>query len=176
MTKGCLGALESARVEGTEAEEEEKRGEDEEAEEDRRPSRRKPEKWGPDAASITLSDQLIDVVSNGALSLSRISATFRALSLSLGVSSRWIGVGASKFWVFKDQKQTPIVAITTPTVLLHKFTATLPLVPSPMSSVSSFLYPLFYFSFYPTLFDVILFLLLIIFISLPLFIRALSTE
>ena len=44
MTKGCLGALESARVEGIEAEEEEKRGEDEEAEEDRRPSRRKPEK------------------------------------------------------------------------------------------------------------------------------------
>ena len=54
MTKGSLGALASAKAEEGEAEER-WTGEEEEDDggEERRPSRRRPEKWGPDAASIT---------------------------------------------------------------------------------------------------------------------------
>lgn len=48
MTKGCLVALGSAGFEAAEAGEEDDAGGDE-----RRPSSRSPEKWGPDAASIT---------------------------------------------------------------------------------------------------------------------------
>jgi hypothetical protein len=57
MTNGCLGALESAaKAEKAEAEDEERCAGEEVAEaggDDRRPSRRRPEKWGPEAASIT---------------------------------------------------------------------------------------------------------------------------
>lgn len=49
MTKGCLVALGSARFEVAEAGEED----DAEGGDERRPSSRSPEKWGPDAASIT---------------------------------------------------------------------------------------------------------------------------
>lgn len=70
MTKGRLGELESA---GVEEEGEEKAGivneRREEGEVERRPpSSRRPEKWGPDAASIAIS---IGVISSGiSLSLS----------------------------------------------------------------------------------------------------------
>lgn len=55
MTKGCRGALESAKAEEAEAEErcEGEKEDDDGGGEERRPSRRRPEKWGPDAASIT---------------------------------------------------------------------------------------------------------------------------
>lgn len=49
MTKGCLGRESEPRVESGAGEE--VFGEEEE--EGRRPSSRRPEKWGPDAASIT---------------------------------------------------------------------------------------------------------------------------
>lgn len=63
MTKGCLRALESVRADDKEEEEKAEAGTGErwaageEVEEDggeeRSPSRRRPEKWGPEAASIT---------------------------------------------------------------------------------------------------------------------------
>jgi hypothetical protein len=53
MTKGWLGALESDKAEEL-AEAEQWEGEAvEEGGEERRPSRRRPEKWGPEAFSIT---------------------------------------------------------------------------------------------------------------------------
>lgn len=56
MTKGCLGAAESARFEESAAEARSERGEagEEEGggEEDKRPSSRRPEKWGPEALSM----------------------------------------------------------------------------------------------------------------------------
>lgn len=57
MTKGCLGALESAaKAEKAEGEAKERcagEEDDEAGGDDRSPSRRRPEKWGPEAASIT---------------------------------------------------------------------------------------------------------------------------
>lgn len=54
ITKGCFGAARSAAVKAeevgvTDAE----RGDGREEAEERRASRRRPEKWGPDAASMT---------------------------------------------------------------------------------------------------------------------------
>ena len=58
MTKGRLETESTAKVDESKADAEaEERGagdgEDEAAGEERRPSRRSPEKWGPEAASIT---------------------------------------------------------------------------------------------------------------------------
>lgn len=84
MTKGRLGELESA---GVEEEGEEKEGivneRRKEGEVERRPpSSRRPEKWGPDAASIAKS---IGVISSGIFSLSLSPSFLSVVSISLSL-------------------------------------------------------------------------------------------